>query len=315
MDVDGVLNQLEKVIRGKRAVLEELLICAIAGGHVLIEDLPGMGKTTLAKAFHQTLNDPDEPLTFRRIQFTPDLLPTDITGVDVFDPGHRGFRFQPGPVFAHVVLADELNRGTPKVQSALLEVMAERQVTVGGRRYPLDEFFLVIATENPVDHEGVYVLPLAQVDRFMMRVSLGYPGRDAELSILQDDPSERLLPELTAVARRGDLLAAREAARETYVSEELKVAVVEAAQATREDRRIRYGVSPRAVLMLLHAAQARAYVYGRDFVIPEDVLELLEPVWLHRIRLRDDGADARAVLRDLSAGPVEALYDEVMSRG
>lgn len=315
MDVDGVLNQLEKVIRGKRQVLEQVLICAIAGGHVLIEDLPGMGKTTLAKAFHQTFDDSAEPLMFRRIQFTPDLLPTDITGVDVFDPRYRSFKFQPGPVFAHILLADELNRGTPKVQSALLEVMAERQVTVGGRRYPLDEFFLVIATENPVDHEGVYRLPLAQVDRFMMRLQLGYPGEEAELTILQDDPSERLLPDLGPVASRGQLLGAREAARAVYVARELQAAAVAAAHATRQDRRVRYGVSPRGVLMLIHAAQARALVLGRSYVVPEDLLELLEPVWVHRMRLRDEGADAAEVVRSLAAAPIEDAYDEVMTGG
>src|SRR5512137_1242089 len=234
--VDG----LERVIRGKTGVLEMLVTALLAPGHVLIEDVPGLGKTTLAKTVAHLVSRPAgrggtraDPVTFRRIQFTPDLLPYDITGVDVFDPGRRGFVFAPGPVFASVLLADEINRTTPKVQSALLEVMAEGQVTVGNRTRDVDPFFFVIATQNPVEIEGVYPLPLAQLDRFLLRLRVGYPDRAIEEGIVRDDPAANVMPGIRPVCGRGDVLAARRRADGVFFDGRLLSAVVAVTAGTR----------------------------------------------------------------------------------
>tara|TARA_B100000614_G_scaffold254088_1_gene268885 strand:+ start:1622 stop:2563 length:942 start_codon:yes stop_codon:yes gene_type:complete len=283
VSLETLRSQLAAVIRGKDEVLELFLTGVLAGGHVLLDDLPGTGKTSLARAMAQLVAADSGALVFRRIQFTPDLLPYDVTGVDVFDPARQRFSFAPGPVFAHVLLADEINRATPKVQSALLEVMNEGQVTVGGTTYPLDTFFLVIATENPVTMEGTYPLPLAQLDRFLMRLSLGYPDADAELSILRDDPGRRGIPRLTPVITREELLTARAEAAGVYCRPDLTRAVVSLADATRRDRRLRYGVSPRGSLHLQDALRALAYLRGRDFATDDDFLDLAAPVLAHRV--------------------------------
>jgi len=283
-------------------VLEHVLIGLLAEGHVLLEDVPGLGKTTLAKSIARLIarDRAGAPVAFRRIQFTPDLLPYDITGVDVFDPKARRFEFQPGPVFASIVLADEINRTTPKVQSALLEVMAENQVTVGNRTHPMDPLFFVIATQNPVETDGTYPLPIAQLDRFLLRLSLGYPEAAEEIGIVRDDPAARLLPALQPVCTREEVLAARRAAEGLYCDERLLALSVAITSATRRHRGIELGCSPRASLMLVKAARARALIQGRDYCIDQDFLELAPPVLAHRLRLKDARAQPAGLIREIA---------------
>ena len=301
--VEAILNGAAGVIRGKREFLELLTAGILAGGHILLEDNPGLGKTTVAKTFARLIAGPDgKPLLFKRIQFTPDLLPYDITGVDIFDPETRSFRFVPGPVLANVVLADEINRTTPKVQSALLEVMAERQVTIGAATHKPPEPFFVIATENPIESEGTFPLPAAQLDRFMMRLSLGYPDREAELSILEDNPAGRALAELNPVLSENDFLGLRSAAGEMFCHQSLKEAAADIVRDTRIHRGFTLGASPRAGLHFLDAAKALALVRGRDYVIDEDLLVLAGPVLTHRVKFRDpraQGTSAPGIIRDI----------------
>jgi MoxR-like ATPase len=309
--LDRLVSELSRVIRGKEPFLRQLLSALIAGGHVLIDDLPGLGKTTVAKTLALLIGSDEtrhEPVAFRRIQFTPDLLPYDITGVDVFDPKTREFVFTPGPVFANIVLADEINRSTPKVQSALLEVMAEHQVTVGNRTHTMDDLFLVMGTQNPVEIEGTYPLPIAQVDRFLMRLHIGYPSAEVELDILASNPSESVMPLITPICSRSDILAARAAAQSLYCDEELMRAVVDIATATREHAAVEYGVSPRGSLMLLAAARAYALVRGRSYVIDQDIVDLAAPVLAHRIKLRDAGVDPRRLVDEVARGRIERVH-------
>ena len=281
---------LEKVIRGKRDFLEYLVCSLLSGGHVLLEDLPGLGKTTVAKSLAKLISGSDSSLKaagFRRIQFTPDLLPYDITGVEIFNPETRRFKFAPGPVFSQILLADEINRAGPKVQSALLEVMAENQVTVGNKTHKMDPLFFVIATQNPLEIEGTYLLPAAQVDRFHMCLSLGYPDPEAEKEIVFDNPSETRLPELKPIVKRKEVLDARKTSSMVYCSPELVDAAVKAAGATREHKSVSLGISPRGTLHLVSAARSLALIRGRDYVIDQDLLDLAGPVWSHRIRFKD----------------------------
>lgn len=308
--IQALYDALDRVIRGKHEVLELVLTAIVAGGHLLLEDVPGTGKTSLARAIAASIGVEGEGVVFRRIQFTPDLLPYDLTGVDVYDPGRRRFRFAPGPIFAHVVLADEINRATPKVQSALLEVMNERQVTVGGRSYPMDDLFLVIATENPVTMEGTYPLPLAELDRFLMRISLGYPDEIAELEILRDDPGRRILPSLQPVIARSEIRALQESARAVYCHPDLERAVVSISAATRRDRRLVYGASPRASLHLLDAMRSLSLVRGRDFVSDAELEVLGAPVLAHRLRPAEPDVDPAEVVRECCAQEIAALQSD-----
>lgn len=309
-----LVDSLSRVIRGKNDFLRMIVSALISGGHVLIEDVPGLGKTTVAKTLAALISpidddrDGDGHVAFRRIQFTPDLLPYDITGVDVFDPDRRAFVFSPGPVFANIVLADEINRSTPKVQSALLEVMAESQVTVGGNTYPMDALFFVMGTQNPVEVEGTYPLPLAQLDRFLMRLEIGYPEAEVELAILKDDPSVRVMPSVEPVCTRRDILAARQAAGQVHVDDALFRAVVDIAGTTREHGAIAYGVSPRGSLMLIHAARAYALVHDRGYVIDQDIVDLAPAVLGHRIQLQDERTDPRALIREVTLSHVERIH-------
>jgi MoxR-like ATPase len=269
---------IEAVIEGKRDAIQLTLTVLLAEGHLLIEDVPGVGKTMLAKALARAIDG-----TVRRVQFTPDLLPSDITGVSAYNQERRDFEFKPGPVFANIVLGDEINRASPKTQSALLEAMEERQVTVDGTTYSLQEPFMVIATQNPVEMEGTYPLPEAQRDRFTARISLGYPPPAAEREMLDTHGSASPLDQLKPVARAGDVQELVVAVRRVLVSDQVKDYIISLANATRTSPELRLGASPRAALHLLRASRAWAALDGRDYVIPDDVQRLARPVLAHRL--------------------------------
>ncbi|WP_370248651.1 AAA family ATPase [Nocardioides sp.] len=269
---------VEKVIEGKPDVVEAALVVLLAEGHLLLEDVPGVGKTMLSKALARSLD-----CSVRRIQFTPDLLPSDVTGVSVFNADTREFEFRPGGVFANIVIGDEINRASPKTQSALLECMAEGQVTVDNVTYALEQPFMVIATQNPVEMEGTYPLPEAQRDRFMARLSVGYPVAAAEIAMLDQHTSTSPLEDLEPVTDAVELRKLAAAVADVYVSPLIKQYVVALVNATRTSPDFRLGASPRASLHLVRAAKARAAIAGREFVVPEDVVALAEPVLAHRL--------------------------------
>ncbi len=269
---------VESVIEGKSEAVRLALTVLLAEGHVLIEDVPGVGKTMLAKALARSTG-----CSVRRIQFTPDLLPSDITGVSAYNQERREFEFKPGPVFANIVVGDEINRASPKTQSALLECMEERQVTVDGRTYPLTLPFMVIATQNPIEMEGTYPLPEAQRDRFTARISMGYPSAESELAMLDAHGSSSPLDTLEPVAQAEDIRELITAVRTVHVAEPLKQYVIRLVAATRASPELRLGASPRATLHLLRAGRAKAALDGRDFVIPDDMQALALPVLAHRL--------------------------------
>jgi MoxR-like ATPase len=279
-----IADNVERVIQGKHDEVRLALVCLIAEGHLLIEDVPGVGKTMLAKSIARSID-----CSFRRIQFTPDLLPTDVTGVNVYNQERNDFEFKPGAVFANIVLADEINRASPKTQSALLESMEERQVTVDTVTYHLGTPFMVIATQNPIEHEGTYPLPEAQLDRFMMRLSIGYPSAEAEAGILTTHGVSSTLDDIDAVADAPAVGAMVSMVREVHVADTLQRYIVSLADATRRHPEIYLGASPRASIMLLRAARALAASEARDYVIPDDVKLLTIPVMGHRVII---GADA-----------------------
>ncbi|WP_448613139.1 AAA family ATPase [Modestobacter sp. URMC 112] len=293
-----------RVVQGKPDVVRLALVVLLAEGHLLIEDVPGVGKTTLAKALARSIDG-----TVRRIQFTPDLLPSDVTGVAVYDQESRAFEFKPGAVFANMVVADEINRASPKTQSALLECMEERQVTVDGVTYELARPFMVLATQNPLEMEGTYPLPEAQRDRFTARISMGYPDRDAELAMLDERATADPLTDLTPVADAAMVRALVAAVGGLHVAEPLRRYVVALVEATRRSADLRLGASPRAGLQLLRAARAAAALAGRDHVLPDDVQAMAVPVLAHRLLLSPDAAlarkDAQRVVADvLAAVPI-----------
>jgi MoxR-like ATPase len=295
---ERVASNVERTIQGKSEAVRLALVALVGEGHLLLEDVPGVGKTMLAKSIAKSIS-----CTWRRIQFTPDLLPTDITGVNIWDATTEGFEFKPGAVFANICLGDEINRASPKTQSALLECMEERQVTVDITTHKLSEPFMVIATQNPIEHEGTYPLPESQLDRFMMRLSIGYPGRDAELEMLERHGSHAPLEELSAVADADEVVAMIAFARRTHVAASLKRYIVDLTEATRDHPDVYLGASPRASLYLLKAARALAGSRGRDYVTPDDIKDLAVPVLAHRILLSPEaqmrGSSAEDVLEAL----------------
>jgi MoxR-like ATPase len=274
----AVLSNIERVIQGKPDVIELVLLCLVSEGHLLIEDVPGVGKTSLAKALSASIDG-----TFGRLQFTPDLLPTDVVGLTVWNRNTSEFEFRPGPVFGNIVLADEINRASPKTQSALLEAMAEAQVTVDGTTYHLASPFMVIATQNPIEHEGTYPLPESQLDRFLMRVSVGYPSTESELQILETHGDHDALDDIGAVINVADVRALVDAAKTVHVAPALKAYLVELANASRRHPHLALGMSPRATLALQRVARARAACSGRTYVVPDDLKALAEPVLAHRL--------------------------------
>lgn len=305
----AIVASIERVIDGKRGPVELALTVLLAEGHLLIEDVPGVGKTMLARALARSVD-----CSVNRIQFTPDLLPSDITGVSIFNQADREFEFKPGPVFANIVIGDEINRASPKTQSALLESMEERQVTVDGTTYPLATPFTVVATQNPVEMEGTYPLPEAQRDRFMIRISMGYPDAAAELAMLRGRENSSPLDSTEPVVTTEQLLGMIRTVRSVFVSRAVEQYAVAIAQATRQDRDLRLGASPRATLQLVRAAKARAALDGREFVLPDDIDALAVPVLAHRIipSIRVSGGAgsvqssslAEVIYRILAATPV-----------
>ena len=290
----AVVDNVEQVIQGKADAIELALLCVVAEGHLLIEDVPGVGKTSLAKALATSLGG-----KWNRIQFTPDLLPSDVTGVTLFSRGTSTFEFRPGAVFANVVLADEINRASPKTQSALLEAMEERQVTIDATTYSLPQPFLVIATENPVEQEGTYPLPEAQLDRFMMQISMGYPDRTAEIAMLEAHANVDPLTGIDAVVSPADIEAMIATARALHVAPSLKGYIVDLATATRRHRSLALGMSPRSCLALQRASRALAAAKGREYVVPDDLKTLAASVLEHRLMITPEAALAGIAVGDV----------------
>ncbi len=298
-DLFGAISaNMQKVIQGKAEVIDLVLLCLVSEGHLLLEDVPGVGKTSLAKALSRSVD-----CVFGRVQFTPDLLPSDVVGVTVWNRSNGNFDFRPGPIFAGIVLGDEINRASPKTQSALLEAMAEGQVTVDNVTYPLGPPFMVIATQNPIEHEGTYPLPESQLDRFLMRVSMGYPDRDAELEVLDTHGDHNSLDDIGPVADTADIQGMIAAVRTVHVAPSLKSYLVDIADATRRHPHLSLGMSPRATLSLQRVARGRAAAFGRTYVVPDDIKALAEIVLAHRLMVTPEaqlqGTTAADALRDV----------------
>jgi MoxR-like ATPase len=298
---DRITENVERVIIGKRNEVQLTVIGLLTQGHMLIEDVPGVGKTMLAKSLSRSIG-----CSFKRIQFTPDMLPSDVTGVSVFNQKTREFEFRPGPIHAQIVVTDEINRATPKTQAALLEAMEERQVTVDGTTYPMERPFLVLATQNPIEYEGTFPLPEAQLDRFLLRISLGYPEKDDEIRVLDSQQYQHPVDQIEQVVSVGELIEMQERIKDVYVDPLIKSYIVELVRQTRRHPDVYLGASPRGSLALYHAGQARAAVLSRDYVIPDDIKALASAALAHRIiigpaaRIKD--VDARSVVQEIIQG-------------
>jgi len=301
---NDIAANIASVILGKEEVIQACVVALLAGGHIIVEDYPGVGKTLLAKALARSVS-----CRFARVQFTPDLLPSDVTGVSVFNQKTGGFEFRPGPIFANIVLADEINRSSPKTQASLLECMEERQATIDNITHPIAAPFMVIATQNPIEYEGTYPLPEAQLDRFMMRLRLGYPAVDAEEAVLREQTSRDPFAELEPILGGSEVLAMQEALSRVSVVQALHRYVVELMTASRASRDIYLGASPRAGIALVRSAKALAVLRGRDYVVPQDVKDLAERVLAHRIILSPDAkmnglTEEAAIAKLLASVPV-----------
>ena len=299
---EAIVENVERVIQGKAEAIRLALVCLVAEGHLLIEDVPGVGKTSLAKAVATSLG-----CDWNRIQFTPDLLPSDVTGTSVFNRATGGFEFRPGGIFANIVLGDEINRASPKTQSALLEAMEERQVTVDATTYELAAPFMVIATQNPTEHEGTYPLPESQLDRFLLRIKMGYPDRRSEIEMLDTHGETNVIDDLRSVAEADDIIGMSTMARTIHVHPSLKGYLVDLADATRNHPRLALGISPRATLALQRAARALAAAEGREYVLPDDVKALASPVLEHRLVLTPEAAMAGHEPSDIVAEVLAAV--------
>ncbi len=300
---ERILDEVERAVVGKRDVLELVLMGFLADGHVLLEDYPGLAKTLLARSFAQVTD-----LQFQRIQFTPDLMPSDVTGSSIFNQRSGDFEFRPGPIFANLLLGDEINRAPPKTQAALLEAMQERQVTIEGHTNPLDRPFLVIATQNPIEYEGTYPLPEAQLDRFILRTSIGYPDRGHEWEVLErrvERKEDEI--ELDVVVDRGTLLDMQRATEQVHIAESIGYYMVDVVKATRESARVQVGASPRGSLALLKLSRCRAALDGRDFVTPDDVKSVAVPALTHRLMLRPELWVQRVSSDDVVAQALETV--------
>ena len=312
--MQALVDNVEKVIIGKRSPVELGVIALIAGGHALIEDVPGVGKTLLARSIARSTGS-----KFKRLQFTPDLLPSDVTGVSVYNQKTNEFEFRPGPIMAQIVLADEVNRATPKTQSALLEAMEEGQVTVDGVTYELPQPFMVLATQNPIEYEGTFPLPEAQLDRFFLRISLGYPDPDHEVAVMNSHLTSEPIKELEPIAAPEDIVGLQQAVRGVYIDDLVKQYIVALSNATRDHVDIALGVSPRASLALMRGSQARALMDGRDYVVPDDVKSIAVPVMSHRLiltpaaRMREATGDT-LVAEVLDATPVPGAGSATRSK-
>jgi MoxR-like ATPase len=296
---EGLFENLEKVVVGKRNAIELVTIGLLCQGHVLIEDVPGVGKTVMARTLARSLG-----CAFNRIQFTPDMLPSDVTGVSIFNQENRSFEFRPGPIFGQVVLADEINRATPKTQAALLEAMDEHQVTVDGSTHPLPKPFIVLATQNPIEYEGTFPLPEAQLDRFMMRVRLGYPSIADEIHVLESQQLRHPIEGISAVYSAQEVLETAQVVKTIFVADSIKKYIVDLTHRTRTSGDVYLGASPRGSLALFRAGQARAALQGRDHVLPDDIKALAQPILAHRIIV-----NPAARLREVTS---ERIVQEIM---
>lgn len=296
--VNELIKNIEQVIVGKREAIELCLIALLAEGHVLLEDVPGVGKTMLVRAIAKSLN-----LDFKRIQFTPDLLPSDVTGVSIYNQKEMNFEFRPGPIMGNIILADEINRTSPKTQSALLESMEEKHITVDGKTIELNRPFFVMATQNPIEYEGTYPLPEAQLDRFLLKLHLGYPTEQDEINMLDKTASTHPIEHLNAVMDKDELIKLQNEVKQIYVSDAVKTYIVKIVNNTRNHPLFELGASPRASIALMQAAKAYAYIQGRDYVIPDDVKYLTPHVLSHRVILSSEakfeGKTAKSLLTDL----------------
>lgn len=305
-----ILENLKKVIIGKDDILENVLICLLARGHLLIEDIPGVGKTTLVKALAKSID-----LSYKRVQFTPDLMPSDIIGVSIYDKNTGTFSFKKGPIFNQIFLADEINRTSPKTQSSLLQAMEEGEVSTEENHYVLDKPFMVLATQNPLEYQGTFPLPEAQLDRFLMRLSIGYPDKSYEIEILQSHQSIKKLDSIKPIASQEDLLMMQSLVDKLTVHHDILDYIVSISNVTRDYKDLQLGSSPRASIDLLKAAKARAFLEGREYVIPDDVKKMVIPVFGHRLILSPEARIERKKIEEILKGVLNRVFLPVIANG